>query len=186
MASMPRQPPVVVWLSEPRRVLPGNAEALPVDVVGDARSRGAKDHAVFWRRLEEAVVVGVLVVGLDDVVVDVADRELSDLDPWEPHGLEFEVGHCPGRVLGQGLVDPNADFLPGAKVPSTRCSFKSLSAMVFFMALFFLLFHVFYRLKRLKSVLSTFEKDGPIIFNGTTISVKFSFCQYAEGQGQPL
>jgi len=57
------------------------------------------------------VVVGVLKADLDGVMVDVADTQVG-LDPGQPHGLELQVGHRSGGVLGQGLVDADGDLLP--------------------------------------------------------------------------
>ena len=45
-------------------------------------------------------------------MVDVGDRKLG-FDAGNIHGLEFEVGHGPGRILSQGLVDPDRDGLAG-------------------------------------------------------------------------
>ncbi len=60
------------------------AEALHVDVVADPVARPREVQPVLARqRLEHAVVVGVLVVELDDVVVDVLHRPLH-LDPRRP------------------------------------------------------------------------------------------------------
>ena len=58
--------------------------------------------------LEEAVVVRVLVVELDDVVVDVLDRAL-DLHARNAELLELHERHRPRGVLEQGLVDPQGD-----------------------------------------------------------------------------
>ena len=55
------------------------------------------------------MVIGVFKPGLQGVVIDVADGEfgfhLGDAD-----GFELEIGHRSGSVLGQGLVNPDADF----------------------------------------------------------------------------
>ena len=78
MASMPIPPPVGVWESEPRRVLPGPAEALQVHLVADAVAGAGEDDAVLrGDGLQVAVVVGVLEPDLEGVVVDVAHREFG-------------------------------------------------------------------------------------------------------------
>ncbi len=58
------------------------------------------------------MVVRVLVVLLDNVVVHVLCRQLR-LDPVQSHGVEFEHHQGPGGVLGEGLVDADADWCPG-------------------------------------------------------------------------
>ena len=58
------------------------------------------------------MVVGVLEIGLQHVVVDVADRELG-AHSRQAHGLELQVGHRAGGVLGQRLVDAHADLAAG-------------------------------------------------------------------------
>jgi len=61
------------------------------------------------RALQEDVVVRVLEVRLEHVVIHVADRQLG-LHTRNADGLELQVGHCAGRVLGQGLVNADADL----------------------------------------------------------------------------
>ena len=55
------------------------------------------------------MVVGVLESHLEGVMVDIADRELGR-ESFDAHGLELEIGHGARRVLGQGLVDADADL----------------------------------------------------------------------------
>jgi hypothetical protein len=62
-----------------------------------------------------AVVVGVLEVGLQQVVVDVLGRQVS-LDPVDAECFEFEHRHGAGGVLQQGVVDFYGDFLAGAQL----------------------------------------------------------------------
>ncbi len=77
----------------------GFGEALDVQVVADAVTGPREMDAVLGsKRLEELVVVGVLVVELDDVVVNVLDRE-GDLHPVHAHPLELQARHRAGRVL---------------------------------------------------------------------------------------
>ena len=84
----------------------GPGEALDVQVVADAVTGPGVVDAVFCGEgLQEAVVVGVLEVQLDDVVVNVLDREVH-LDPVHPHPLELQAGHRACRVLQQRLVYP--------------------------------------------------------------------------------
>ena len=91
----------------------GLPEALQVDLVADAVSGPRKPDAVAARHgLQVAVVVGVLEADLDRVVVDVAHRELG-AHAVDPHGLELQVGHGARCVLGERLVDADADFAAG-------------------------------------------------------------------------
>src|SRR5215207_1621379 len=91
----------------------GTGEALDMQVVADAVPGPRVVEAVpGGERLQEAVVVGVLEVQLDNVVVNVLDGELY-LHPLHAHPLELEAGHRPGRVLQQRLVYPQAHLLAG-------------------------------------------------------------------------
>ncbi len=95
--------------------LSGNAEALAVNMVRHAVSRRREDDAVAGGRgEEEAVVVRILEIGLDEVVVDVAHGELR-LHPVDPEGLELEVSHGSRGVLGESLVYAQADLPSGAR-----------------------------------------------------------------------
>ncbi len=65
---------------------------------------------------QETVVVRVLVSGLQDVVVDVL-RRLAHRDGRPPHLLELEPGERPRRILEEGLVHLQRDFLAGIHLP---------------------------------------------------------------------
>ena len=65
---------------------------------------------------QEEVVVGVLVVRLDDVVVDVLDANLG-LHPIQAHRLQLKHHQRAGGILGQGLVDPEPNRMPGVISP---------------------------------------------------------------------
>ena len=113
MANSPRPPQVGVWESDPKRVMPGHGEPFQVDLVADAVAGAGKVYAVLGGHgLQVTVVVGVLKAGLEHVMVHVGHGKLG-LDLGNAHGLELEVGHGAGGVLGEGLVDPDAHFLPG-------------------------------------------------------------------------
>ena len=89
------------------------AEALHVHRVADTVARLAEPEAEpAARALEEHVVVGVAEVGLEDVVVDVLGRHLG-VRPVEAHRLELEHDHRARGVLGECLVDPDADLGAG-------------------------------------------------------------------------
>ena len=61
-------------------------------------------------RAQEVVVLGVLAVGLEQVVVDVLHRNLG-ARPVQAHRLELQHHHRAGGVLGEGLVDVQPDLL---------------------------------------------------------------------------
>ena len=125
IAIIPHEPDWVVWLSAPTSVLPGVGEALAVDVVADAVSGPREPGPVLRRhRLQEAVVVRVLEVDLEDVVVDVDDRRL-DLDALVAEELELHHRHRPGGVLGERLVDGDRDLVPGDELPADEVLFEN-------------------------------------------------------------
>ena len=72
--------------------------------------------------LQVLVVVGVLVVGLQQVVIDVLGAEIG-LHPVQAQCFEFEHRHGAGGVLQQGVVDADGDLFAGYKLPSfeVRC-----------------------------------------------------------------
>ena len=110
MASMPMPPAVGRVAVGAQQGLARDCEPLKVHLVADAVAGPREEDTVFRGNvLEEPVVVGVLESGLQGVVVHVAHRELG-LDAFDADGLELEVGHGPGGVLGQGLVDPECAF----------------------------------------------------------------------------
>ena len=90
--------------------LAGGGEPLKVNLMADAVAGAGIPHPdPLCDRADEDVVVGVLKPVLQRVVVDISNRELGAY-PGNPHGLKLEVGHRPGRVLRQGLVDPQPDL----------------------------------------------------------------------------
>ncbi|MNZ68343.1 hypothetical protein D3C78_866080 [compost metagenome] len=85
------------------------AEVLHVHRVAHPVARPAEpDAETPAGALQEQVVVGVLEVGLQQVVVDVLHRDLGP-GALEAHRLEFEHHHGAGGVLGEGLVDFQGD-----------------------------------------------------------------------------
>ena len=93
-----------------------HAVALQVHLVADAVAGAGEVHPdLFGHGLGVFVVVGVFKARLQGVVVDVGDRFFG-LDPGDADGLEFQIGHGPGGVLGEGLVDFQADLAAGRHV----------------------------------------------------------------------
>ncbi len=100
--------------------LAGPGETFEVDVVRDAVSgAGVVDAVARRERLQEAVLVHVLVVDLQHVVVDVHNRE-RDVDTLYLQSLELECGHGPGCVLDQDLVHGQVYLLAGDEVPGRQ------------------------------------------------------------------
>jgi len=94
----------------PQKSLAGNTEPFHMDLVADAVACGAEMESVAsCCGLEIAVVVGVLVVRLQDVVVDILHGQFR-LNRGDAEGLELEHGHGPGCILQEGLIDPDGDF----------------------------------------------------------------------------
>ena len=90
-----------------------SGEALHVQVVADAvPGAGVVDAVLGGEGLQEAVVVRVLEVELDDVVVHVLDGEVH-LDALHSHPLELQAGHRARGVLEQRLIYPEPHFLAG-------------------------------------------------------------------------
>ncbi len=90
------------------------AETLQVHLMANTIARLREHHPVLGRNaLQVLVVVCVLETDLYRVVVHVADREIG-AHPFQAKGLELQVGHGAGGVLGQGLVYPDAYLAAGA------------------------------------------------------------------------
>ena len=95
----------------PEERLAGGAEPFEVHLVADAVARLREDHAVpGGERAEELVVVGVLEPQLHHVVVNVVDAEFGGRRRGA-HRLVLHHRHRAGDVLGQRLVDADADGL---------------------------------------------------------------------------
>ena len=78
--------------------------------MADAVARTGKIQAVFFAHaLDIPVVVGVFKAGLQGIMVDIGHRTFG-FYPGHTHGLEFQIRHRPGGVLGQRLVDFQPDF----------------------------------------------------------------------------
>ena len=102
------------------------AEALEVELVADAISGLGIDDAILARhRLQVVVVIGILEADLHGVVVHVAHRELG-LDAVDAHTLELEIGHRPGGILGEGLVNANSHLFPNDGVSGNEVGAKNL------------------------------------------------------------
>ena len=112
-------------------VLPRHAEPLQMDLVGDAVPRlRDMDAVTFAGGHQEDVVIGVPVVGLEQVVVDVLGRQFH-LHPVNPHGHELQHRHGAGGVLEQGVVDPDGDLPAGDQFPLDQMGFEYLCCEIF-------------------------------------------------------
>jgi hypothetical protein len=106
--------------------LPGDAEPLHVHLVRNAVARGTEVQPVAGAgRLEVAVIVGVLIVGLKDVVVHVLDGQLR-AHPMDPQGLQLQHGHGPGRILEQDVIDADGDLPPRSQASLHQVGFQDL------------------------------------------------------------
>ena len=126
MASMPSEPAAGVWLSEPSERLARLAEALHVDRMADAVARTAVPQPEAPAgAAQEQMVVGILVVGLQEVVVDVLRRQLG-LDPLDPHRLQFQHHQRAQHILQKGLIDLQCDFSTGPHVAVEKVGLDQL------------------------------------------------------------
>ena len=97
--------------------LAGDVVGLHVGPVADPVSGAGEDRPVpLAGASQETVVVRVLVSGLQDIVIDVL-RRLAHRDGRPLHLLELEPGQCPRRILEEGLVHLQRDFLAGVHLP---------------------------------------------------------------------
>ena len=91
-----------------------DAEPLQMHLMADAVAGAGEIQAVlFAYRLDIPVVVSVFKAGLQGVVIDIRNRTLRP-DAGDAHRLKLQIGHRPGGVLGQGLINPQPDFIAGA------------------------------------------------------------------------
>ncbi|WP_211609217.1 hypothetical protein [Halogranum amylolyticum] len=81
-----------------------------MDRVRDAVAGGRKpDSPLLAGTSQKEIIVGVLVVLLEEIVVHVLGRELG-LEVIDVHGFELEHDNRAGDVLGQRLIDVQCDF----------------------------------------------------------------------------
>jgi hypothetical protein len=112
-----------------RRARPG--EALDVQGVADAVPRSGEVDAVLGGEgLQEAVVVRVLEVQLDDVMVDVLDGEIH-LCAVKAHPLELQAGHRTRSVLEERLIYPQPHFLAWFQGPFDHVILDDLGDQIF-------------------------------------------------------
>ena len=101
-----------------------------MDLVTDAGSRLAEPDAVLAGcRLQVEVVLHVLRLDVQDVVVGVAGGD-SAADAGDTHRLKMQKGLCGGEVLGQDLIDPDADLFPGNQAAFGEVGFQNLAGQV--------------------------------------------------------
>src|SRR5436309_15600615 len=98
-----------------------------MDLVTDAGSWLAEPDAVLAGcRLQVEVVLHVLRLDVQDVVVGIAGGD-SAADAGDTHRLKMEKGLCGGEVLGQDLIDPDADLFPGNQAAFGEVCFQNLA-----------------------------------------------------------
>lgn len=102
------------------------AEPLTVHVVGHAVSRWREHRTVLGRRaLQEAVIIRVSRIRLDDIVVHIADR-LFRLDSLCSKRLEREIDQGTSRVLGQCLINLQPDLASELDLSVDSVGFEQL------------------------------------------------------------
>ncbi len=77
-----------------------------MNLVGNSIPGSRKKEPVLCSNaLKVSVVIGIAKIGLDKIVINITYRELCP-DLFYPHCLQLKIGHCPGGVLGQSLINP--------------------------------------------------------------------------------
>ena len=106
--------------------LAGLADALQLHLMADAVAGLAQIDAVLAGDGGDiAVVVRVFKAGLQGVVVDVGHAALG-LDALDIHGLKLQVGHGPGGILRERLVDADGDLAPRLELARYQMAGKNL------------------------------------------------------------
>jgi hypothetical protein len=72
--------------------------------------------------LEVSVVIGILVVRLQQVMVYVLDRKRSP-DLFNPHCLEFQHSQRPCGILQERMINPDGDFPAGNQLAFNQVGF---------------------------------------------------------------
>src|SRR5512135_170234 len=116
-------------------------------LMGYPVTRTAEDDSVPRRgSLEKPVIIGVLIVGLEKIVVYILHRDLC-LHPVNSQSLEFQQGHGPGGILQQRVVTPDPNLGTRDKSPFHQMGFQNLMGKVLRHALLYP--HLFLSLFRL-------------------------------------
>src|SRR2546430_10057479 len=101
-----------------------------MDLVTDAGSWLAEPDAVLAGcRLQVEVVLHVLGLDVQDVVVGIAGGD-SAADAGDTHRLKMQKGLCGSEVLGQDLIDPDADLFPGNQAAFGEVGLQNLAGQV--------------------------------------------------------
>src|SRR5215210_6184575 len=90
------------------------AKMLHMHGVADAIARAAEpDAETLTGTLQEEMIIGVLVIGLDQVVIDVLDRNLCP-GPRQAHCFQFQHYQSSRGILGETLVNADANHFSGS------------------------------------------------------------------------
>ena len=65
------------------------------------------------------MIVRIFKAGLNGVMVDIGHRFFC-FHPIDAHSLKLQICHGAGGILGQGLVDPDRDFIAGLHVTADQ------------------------------------------------------------------
>jgi hypothetical protein len=107
------------------------AEALHVHRMAHAVSGTAvPDAKLFAGAAQKQMIVGILEIGLEQVVIDVLRGELG-LDSGKVHRFELKHHHGSGGILGKSLVNFKAGLLSGFHAALDQMAADQLLADIF-------------------------------------------------------
>ena len=90
----------------------GDSKALHVNGMAHSIASAAVPNTkLLSSALKEEVVIGILKVGLDQIVVDILSGKLC-LDLITSHRLELEHHHRARCILAKGLINPQLNLFP--------------------------------------------------------------------------
>ena len=106
------------------------ADAFQLHLMADAVARLAQIDAVLaGDACDIAVVVRVFKAGLEGVVIDVGHAAFG-FDAFYIHGLKLQIGHGPGGILRERLVDADSDFAARLELAGYQMGGKNLLGYV--------------------------------------------------------
>ena len=106
------------------------ADAFQLHLMADAVARLAQIDAVLaGDACDIAVVVRVFKAGLEGVVINVGHAAFG-FDAFYIHGLKLQIGHGPGGILRERLVDADSDFAARLELARYQMGGKNLLGYV--------------------------------------------------------
>ena len=79
--------------------------------------------------LKIGMIIGIAKIGLQQLVIDVAHRQLG-AHARHAHGLELQVTQCAKGILRQGLIDAQRDLRPRRHVAADQVGFDELVSQI--------------------------------------------------------